>query len=636
MISEAKWYADFTNPFPSEKSTTVNESNTSESNSSNQILEDFESNFTFVKVVKYLVKKKGSRFGSIELDNKELFLDHWKEGPNYYTQWSIKEDGRPARNTGQADSRRSSIIVKKEQRDKELIDGAVSLGANPDDVSVFLKEVVESANYLQENIFGRKKEVTYDEPVKELTCLNDYPEDIKKEANVIYNGDPLNFFLETLDQVHYGDRSNKELLILALFSKHVKNGKPVSVIIVGSTESGKTSLANATSKISPDRLVIDISSMSAKAAYYHQDKFREDYNHMIINDFLDSPEAIATLKAMTDTEISTPKHMTVSDDKKAVQLRIKGKNTLFVTAAKQLTDRELNRRILHMNPDESKEHIKKSKEFILKNEVSGSSADETLFDTCKAVTELIIEEEVEVIVPWISSLNVDKFGKTGIKQLSHLVKARALIYRANRLQVNDNTILASLDDLLEVLKLWIGIKNLQESYLPSKAFEILDLLEDWDENKIDSEGHYGKKLTEIRKEIGATKPTLRRWIFGENDQPGLNDLDYIYMEKEGDSPTAPWIVYRNPSKSINSHNAACPVNQSSMNKDFLNDIDKKEIIRSICTLFINRSSYSDVNVDDLVDKICKKFPEEIETDNDIGDICDLVQEELDSNTPIDN
>ena len=590
--------------------------------------------FKLIKSTKKMENKNGRSYGYIKFNGKRLFIDHWKEHKKHYTQWKVVEPKEKTRYIGSANVTDEPINVQKTRRDKSLKETITSQFHDivPEEVDLFFSEIVNYANQLGNKVFPEDK-INQKKEINQIKGFDDYKPEIKDKTNSIFNKDPLGYFLEILDLVHYGDAENKEILLLVLFSKHVENGKSVNVIIVGSTESGKTSLANKTAKITPGRFLINTSSMSAKAAYYHQESFREDYNHMIINDFLDSEEAIGTLKAITDTEIDRPKHMTVSDQKEAVTLEIKGKNTVIVTAARQLTDRELNRRLLHLNPDENEQHQQETKNFIVSEEVGTSIKPEGIFELAQALYDKIIEKKYEVYVPWILALDTKTLSKTDIKHFTNLLKARTLIYQSQRIEIAENVLLSSLEDFHEVARLWRHIADMQMTYLPAKAFEILKILPKWDnetfkESNESGDGHYGMKINEIIQALNLSRGAVNRYIWGHEDQKGLTDLGYIHAIKDGDTKTSPWILYLNTEKPLSEDkedNGACPLNPSPMFKGFESTLDKRKVIHSVCTLLYRKGSLKGKNFNEIFESITSPSDITIKNEEDIIKIFEKIK-----------
>lgn len=579
-----------------------------------------------------LSDKMGTRF-CMKLNSSYLYLNHWKIKNTYYSQWSLKEQGLPERAIGSIIPSKNPINVDNEKRDKRLKDIIFKSSYIEEiDLEMLINGIIELANYLEKHdrLFPEEElEEENEDAVNEINRFEDYDDHIKTEVNEIFKEDPFEFFLEALSKVHLGDEISKEFLLLLIFTKHVKNGKPVHAIIVGSPDSGKTSLANKTASIIPDRFLIETSTMSSKAAFYHMDKFRNDYNHFIINDFLDSPEAIGTLKAMTDTEINKPKHMTVSEGKEGVQLEIKGKNTVVITAATQLTDRELNRRLLHLNPDESEEQNAKTKEFIAGKEAGiGFSTYDPILDVCKCLYDRLIENEYYVINPWLTSIDNKSFTKTDLKHFSNLVKARALIYQSKRMKIDDDTILASLEDIEEVLKLWDSIKQMQRTYLPDQAFKMIDLLPVWDPNKFNTEKHYGKSVTELSQDICASKKTIMRWVLGEEDQQGLSDVGLVYAVKDGEGKTAPWVLYK--TKTSDEEKEAFLVGHSDMTKHIIKESNQRKIIKSVCDYFVDKGFYNDIDKEKLFQSLFPKARGSIQKDEDIQALYQLAKKEYDN------
>jgi len=592
-------------------------------------------NFKLIKSNSSLGDKNGRSYGYIPLDECNIFLDHWKDNKKYYTQWKFIEPGKNLRHIGTANVTDEPINVQKNNRKKHLEKTITSQFPDivPETVELFFTELIEVANRTGNKLFPEDNQTKKKDDVQSIQSFDDYDDNIKEAALTIFNEDPLEHILGLLSDVHCGDEENKEILVLVLFSKHVENGKPVSVIIVGSTESGKTSLANKTAKITPERFLIEISSMSSKAAFYHQDKFNKEYNHLIINDFLDSPEAIGPLKALTDTELETVKHMTVSDDKQAVTLEVPGKNTVIITARRQLTDAELNRRLLHLNPDESEEHLNITKDFIKKGEAGLLEKYEFEFEVCRAVFDKLIEKKYEVFVPWILLLDAKLFSKTDIKHFTNLIKARTLIYQTKRTELVDNVLLSSLEDFYEVAKLWSNIILMQNTYLPSKAFEILPLLPKWDvgEYNESQNKHYGMKIKEVAEELDQSPDTIKRWIWSQGDQRGLIDLGFIYAQKDGETNTSPWILYSVNEESFNGDVGDIGASQfanSQISNGFTTLEEKQNVIRSICNLYNKEEYLEEINLEETVESILTEFKNNIETDQDILKISNFIKKKI--------
>ena len=574
-----------------------------------------------------LTEKKGRLF-ILQTESQILNLEHWNEKNFFFSQCFVIEQGIK-RTIGSTIKNKDPITVNIDTRDKKLKD-IITKATEIDAVIIenFLSGIVEVAIYLEnhDTLFRDIKPVINE--TNPINGFEDYDEDLRNEANEIFNDDPLKFFVDAFGTEHYGDENNKELLTLVYFAKHVKNGKPVHVSIVGSPDSGKTSLANKTIKIVPDRFRFPMNTMSSKALYYHHNDLREDHNHILINDVLDSPESIGTLKAITDTQIDNPTHRTVSDKKEAVKLEITGKNTVILTVAQQITDRELNRRLLRINPDESEEHQIKAKESIAENEAGiGSNSYNPIFDVCKAVYDKIIETEYNVFVPWLTIINTNLFSNTDFKHFSNLVKARALIYQSKRIKIGNNTILASLDDIEEVLRLWKDIQRMQKTYLPSKAFEMLDLLPEIDTKKFETELHYGKKISEIVKEMKQGKSTINRWIFGDEDFKGLNDLGLVEVMQDGNGKTAPYILYRNK---IDGDKEALPLTHSDMNKQIRKSSSQRKMTKSVCDFFIDNEIHDATEKNKLFESVSNKVKDMIETDEDIPSLYQLAKIEYEN------
>ncbi|KAF5046718.1 hypothetical protein DSECCO2_467850 [anaerobic digester metagenome] len=235
-------------------------------------------------------------------------------------------------------------------------------------------------------------------------------------------------------------------------------------------------------------------------------------------------------------------------------------------------------------------------------------------------------------MPWILALDTKTLSKTDIKHFTNLVKARTLICQSQRREIVDNVLLSSLEDFQEVARLWGHIADIQRTYLPAKAFEILRILPKWDseifkESKDSGDGHYGMKINEITQRLNLSRGAINRAILSHDDQRGLIDLGYVHAIKDGDAKTSPWILYLNSEKPLSEDdkaNAACLLNHSEMSKGFKSIEDKKRIISSLCTLLFKKEFIKENNFEDIIESL---NPSEmtIESDEDIMKLFDKIK-----------
>ncbi len=373
-----------------------------------------------------------------------------------------------------------------------------------------------------------------------------YGKQTKETARKIFKTDPMAYFLEVLNSIHQGDDIEKEIMILAEFTAHVDNANTVPVFIKGSPGAGKSSLNNAVSKLIPPRFLLSITSLSSKALFYNMKGMTQDYIKLVCNDFFDS-EVVAFVKDWADTtQESTLKHMTVINGE-GVTLEIEGKRGLSITSADAMTNKQVNRRMYHLNPQEDEDHLKRTQRLIIKRSIEqDKEIVDKAIETANAVYDLIINDNFIVFNPWLDQINVRGYTPTRLKHILHLIMARTLIYRYKREEIMDGILLGTKEDVERVLELDNKLNYLQTSPLSFKAFDIVKYLPEWEYDKDKKENkRYGVTFKELSKMTGESRSTLWRWIFGKDDNLGLDVMEVVKaVQKNPEVEKSEWLLFK--------------------------------------------------------------------------------------------
>lgn len=595
--------------------------------------------------------KDGFSFFFNEKDGIEYWLNLIVElNQEKTTQWVKLKPEKDPEYLGRKYTTDRGLETPHRTRDQHLINIAEKFEiAVKDEVNLFFDEL---GPYIQNNIIypspGEDQEGE-DPEDKHPESFQDYPENIRKGALEIIEDpeiDIILFFETTLSKAHEGDTLEIEFNILKEFSPHVEDGEPVHELIKGGTDSGKTDLTKEILNIVPTRWQLDLTSVSSKYLYYSK-TLREDYNHIVINDVLDNPDILALIKVLSDNLQERKKHKTVID-KEAVDMEIPGKNTLTITAKKDINDPETERRFLHLNPQEDPEHKEKVKDFIKKMGITGPGDTTLYFELCQAIFDKLTENPVKVFNPWIYGLNVDDLGFTDIKIFIGLVKARSLIYRDNRKSIGDNIILGSREDVENVLRLWYKIAPLQQYKLTKKQLELLKELPLYDEDiyrtslkEMKEEGNYtlegttGKTFKELSSIFKTPPQTIRTWIKGiynkntGQEKPGLESLGFIITKSsDPDKEKASILCYLNPKKKEYVEDLKGGKtyldNVENKIKDSLRGLNSKNKVIELYLTYVNK--YKMYIEDIQTNPLFEKLPSTLKTDEDVYKLICLTKE----------
>lgn len=544
-------------------------------------------------------------------------------------------------------------------RDNHLIDKITKEGIGKDEVNTFFDEI---GPFIQINNLNKPPGDlgpggALEEPPE---SFQDYPENIQRGALKVIEDpkwDVLKFLKGVISEVHIGDDPEIEFNILKEFSLHVEDGETVNIRIMGDTDTGKTDLTKKVLNIVPTRWQQDLTSVSPKFLYY-ANTLREDYNHIVFNDIMDNLDMLPLLKIMTDNLQDRKKHKTVIE-KQAVEMEIPGKNTVTITAKKDINDPETERRFLHLNPQEDPDHKKEVKEHIKRMGIHGAPDSSLKFKICQAIFDKLTDTPFKVFNPWIECLEVDDLGNTDIKIFIGLVKARALIYQEDREKIGNDTLLGTRGDVEEVLKLWFKIAPLQQFKINKKQVELLKELPVYDEDiyKISLremkeednttlEGVTGKTLNELAQKIGYSRNSIRNWIYGEKgkDKPGLEDLGFtITKSSNPEKKNSPLLLYLNPQKKdyVKSLKEGVSV-VSAVNNKIDSTFEGLEGKRSIIYYYLLYVNKLQVSIGDICkNPLFEKLSSTVKTDKEVHNIiCSTIEAlktvEVEERDPVDN
>lgn len=276
---------------------------------------------------------------------------------------------------------------------------------------------------------------------KKYTCFEDYPQDIQEEAQkILEEGNPLEYFKKVIRQVHIGDKTAIELLLLSIGSLFIKNANPVHQEIKGSLGTGKTSLLQKTLRIVPGRYLKVLNNVSPEYLYSIRYSFNSDYNIFLLDDINPTPATTAMLRTLTDNKMENR----VFIESKGTELEIPGKNLfLCILTEEKNTHKGFEHNLL---PSIASERLKDLLKDIEKNEITGFDENSTemqyLYHVANAVFEKLIENPIKVINPILLDINknstMQQYKKPmDIQRFVNLSKARTLYYPTQREQINN-------------------------------------------------------------------------------------------------------------------------------------------------------------------------------------------------------
>jgi len=429
--------------------------------------------------------------------------------------------------------------VKSRIRDKDLRKQLMGLGYSKEDAEREISQVmgeIFDRGAVSQALEGIETET---QKTREKTNFSD---DIKAQAKqILENEIPLFKIVEIVNTRHVGDPIVIALEWLSALSMFVDGFKQLHIAIGGRSGSGKSSSGRKTTWAIPRSWYHIIRSLSSKSIYYAQKagELNPDFNLFFINDVADTPDAIGTLKALTDTEEDEPEHWTVVDGE-YIKLKIPGKKVVWINSVLPTGDSQLNNRFIHANPDQSKEHHIERSDFLVERGAIGklNAPPEPIFELAQCITQMIAEERCGVVLPMLYQYDFSQMSPRDQEFLISLIAVVAYSNRYRRWKTENNKIVATNFDFELGCQLWKFISKYQYTFLPEDAHQIIKILPNEEEE--------GMSISGIMEKTDMSREAIRRLIFGDESRgtPSLYGLGLIKGKKSGDAVTSPWKFWK--------------------------------------------------------------------------------------------
>ncbi len=244
------------------------------------------------------------------------------------------------------------------------------------------------------------------------------------------------------------------LIYLALTSRLLPWGRstnrPVSLLIRGTTSTGKSWVLAVTAEFFPEGTIVDLGSMSRRFLFYDEDS----YSHRVLlipeaAQVIDDDELLALLRTLLSE--GRVVHGTVSGEGKPTARRIvkEGPTALITSTTRTHLDDELETRMLSVRTDDSPDQTRRVFEIHADLEEGGS--DNFDFAGWHDLQRWLAQAENRVHVPYMRPLaQLMPVGATRLRRdfvsLLCLVRAHALLHQQTRERDATGRIVADISD----------------------------------------------------------------------------------------------------------------------------------------------------------------------------------------------
>jgi len=578
-------------------------------------------------------------------------------GKSTYVFFEIKEDGNGNKNfkiLSPIITSKSPITESNIRRDSELhklaIGAGIDVGSLEDGFSrTELQKIsiellnADCLNVLKTNSSDYEEiEDTKEDKEEIYTAFDDYPEDIREEAlKIINSGNIMDSLQKIVGTLHEGDKKAGKILLLCIATLFIENAGSVHETTKGSTGKGKSGLTKKTIRLVPKQYVEEIRDSSPKYIYYacENGSYHEKYNIFFYDDIVLNDTMITIIKTLADN-LQVKKTLKTVKDQSVLIFEIPGKCLVIMSFAKEITDEELNNRLFYNNPQEDKDHGKKTKEKIRDNENIGLNFEDPyvkrLYTIANAVMQYIIDKEIRVYNPYIDLLGLDDKSYREVEFAVNLIKGNLFYNITNRKEI-DGVYIGNIEDVEAVTGIWKSNSLMQQYKIDAKQIELIKSLPIYSDSLFEEQKkHYEEDKDSLNNTFralagksGFSQNTIKSWVFGRNDResnkPTMIDQDLIKAIKlEPETKNSPYVLYRGNKENLeelleSSESDITTITlESSSIFDSIN-MKKKVIYGFLSTTTNNKYLYNEELLDNFLDD------EPIES---YDDICNLIEESI--------
>lgn len=327
---------------------------------------------------------------------------------------------------------------------------------------------------ISKKIAASEQEQEPAESEKEEDRLKTYPEEIRELAyQILKEGDPLRFILETWNLRHVGDRNIGENCLCAVASTYILNTRGLHVKPSGESGKGKSDAIETVLTLLPEHKYIS-GSMSSKSLYYHPDLKSGTIIYSDDANFTD--DTIATLKQSTSNFQAPSKHRTVVNQEYA-EYSIPERCSFWFSTVDGIPDEQLANRFLNADVDGSREQDKKVYNHIKESELNLNLPVDDDVLICRCIFDILDEERYLIKIPYINAIewtNIE--NRRNFPKFLDILRSVTFFNVMQRENIN-GYYLSDIEDFDKALDIYKGTSKNNATNLTDLEIKVLKYIE---------------------------------------------------------------------------------------------------------------------------------------------------------------
>lgn len=370
--------------------------------------------------------------------------------------------------------------------------------------------------------------------------IDDRKEAKKEAMHILKNGDPLEYLMDTVKNIHVGDEQAEEGILIGIANQSCLNTQGIQIKLSGESGSGKTHVTKAVTHLLRDKHIKE-TSLSAKAAYY----MKLPAGTVIFSDDVDISEDMEDLiKRATSNYQDITTHTTVKDQDAQTAHVPPRVMWLLTSVNDDVSDQMLNRQLV-FNTDVNPDHKNRIFEMQKQQDAVGENfIYEVTFRVlvCREILDNIKNQLYKVVVPFVDDIEVrDKTNSRNYPMFSDMMKGYAVLKHMQRNKDENGKLLAEHEDFYRAKKLFESQQEGILSKLNDKERKLLQV--------IGQSGDNGATINEMVTATGMKYNHIKYTVEGRKDRDNggllekvkgltVEDVSITLPNEEGDPKTS--------------------------------------------------------------------------------------------------
>ena len=348
---------------------------------------------------------------------------------------------------------------------------------------------------------------------------------VAQAQDILKNGDPVKYIMDTFHTCHIGDDDYGRLLMLAIASQHVRNTHGIHLTPSGASGKGKSHAGRTMLHLVPRKYWIS-ASLTAKALFYYD---VHEGTIIFSDDVIMSEELISIMRRCITGFTEEQEHITVNKDREGVKMVMPARVIWIVAGIENFMDMQTRNRMIDVPVDETPETDELVFKKQVKDAVTGADefpeSDSVLI--CREIFHIIKSlKPVTVTIPYAPKIAWKiKSNRRNFDTFKELIKAFTVLRHLQRSKTDDGALIATIADFDDAKTIYLRKAEGENTKLTKRELSIIRVLGDYGEATVKT----------LQKALGVSQSTIQRIMKGKDGKTGLLDkVPTLMMEKRTD------------------------------------------------------------------------------------------------------